>query len=166
MRLYDLGLEDDDDSELVGSGVIDIKMPKDILAEMQTVDATVKQLDGEIQASTVPAVFKLAWAGFLGEWRQFFAEHESWSSRLWYAAYEKTLEYRKRLGEWRAAFVQLGGKTIAPELPSTDAAAARAVPWLIVGGLLIGGGLAAYLAHKLQRPVFVPVGRPPEEVAA
>jgi hypothetical protein len=148
MRFYDLGLEDDDD---VGA-VVDIRMPADIKAEMDTVDASIAQLDTEIRASGVAAEWKTAWAGFAGEWRRFYGEHKSWSSRLWYAAYDKTLEYRKRLGEWRASFVAAGGQPVSPQLPTPSVEAGSHVPWLIVGGVLVGGGVLTYL---LTRPRHV-----------
>jgi len=144
MRLYDLGLEDDDD---VGAA-LDIRMPGDIKAEMNTVDGAVKQLDLEIKASGVPAEFKSAWAGFLGEWRKFYGEHQSWSSRLWYAAYDKTLEYRKRLGEWRTAFVAAGGRAVGPGLPKPSVEQESHFPWMLVGGAIVGGGVLTYLLTR------------------
>jgi hypothetical protein len=144
MRFYDLGLEDDDD---LGAAV-DIRMPGDIKAEMDTVDASIKQFDTEIRASTLVVEFKSAWDGFLGEWKKFYGEHQAWSSRLWYAAYDKTLEYRKRLAEWRAAFVAAGGHPVSPGLPRPSVDQDSHIPWVIFGGALIGGGLLTYLITR------------------
>lgn len=144
MRFYDLGLQDDDD---VGA-IADIRMPGDIKAEMDTVDASVKQLDTEIRTSSVVAEFKTAWQGFLAEWRRFYDDHKAWSSRLWYAAYDKTLEYRRRLGEWRQAFVTAGGHPAGPALPKPSVEQTSHFPWLIVGGAALGGGVLTYLLTR------------------
>jgi hypothetical protein len=144
MRFYDLGLEDDD----ALGGPVDIRMPGDIKAEIDTVDASIKEFDTEIRASTLMVEFKTAWQGFYGEWRKFYGDHQSWSSRLWYAAYDKTLEYRKRLAEWRAAFVTAGGHPVSPELPKPSVERDGHFPWAIIGGALIGGGVLAYLLTR------------------
>jgi hypothetical protein len=145
MRFYDLGLEEDDGN--VGA-VTDIRMPGDIKAEMDTVDASIKQIDTEIRASSLPVEFRSAWDGFLAEWKKFYGEHQSWSSRLWYAAYDKTLEYRKRLAEWRQVFVGMGGHPVSPELPKPSVEKESHFPWLFVGGALVGGGVLTYLLTR------------------
>jgi hypothetical protein len=133
---------DDDDDVLIGAL---IRSPGAIKSEMDTVDAGVKQLDSDIMASTVRQAFKQSWRVFVGEWQKFYAGHQSWTSRLWHAAYEKTIEYRRRLEEWRQLFVREGGSATGPSFAPPSSGGG--IPWrpiligaagAIVAGVLLG----------------------------
>jgi hypothetical protein len=149
MDAYLLGCEPD-----VGALVIS---PADMLDEMNTVDAAVRQLSAVIAVSTVGQAFKQAFAAFATEWSTFYAAHAGWAQRLWSATYEKTLEYRQRTEEWRVAFAREGGNPMMPPL------APPAGPKPSGGGhpvyWLVGAGLAAWafssvasVAKSARRP--------------
>jgi hypothetical protein len=131
LHLYDLGAADDDD---VGALVV---TPSAIKDEMDTVDAFVRQLDVDIQASNVRQPFKDAFNAFRDEWRRFNAEHETWWGRLWGAVYEKATDYRRRAEEWRKAFLAEGGYTAVPSVapPPSKAGGSSAYLWLAGAGL-------------------------------
>jgi hypothetical protein len=131
------------------AGLIDVQTPGSIRAEMDTVDGIVHQLDGDVTASHVEDVFKQAWRAFVEEWSRFYKEHLGWLDRLWYSAYEKTVEYRKRALAWRDKFIALGGKASAPvdQVPQTAADRVSAIGKALLWG---GGIFAAYrLATEL-----------------
>lgn len=135
------------------AGLVDVKLPSAVLAEMQTTDAVVNQLDDDIASASVPSSFKEAWRRFVAEWREFYRERSGWLDRAWYGTYEKTVEYRRRALEWREKFVSLGGRPSAPadRPPSTAGDALDAVLKyaLIGGGLFVGYKLATnYLATR------------------
>lgn len=133
------------------AGLIDVQSPGSIRAEMDTVDGIVHQLDADVTASRVEDAFKRAWSGFVDEWTRFYKEHLGWFDRLWYSAYEKTVEYRKRALAWRDKFVALGGKATAPtdQVPQTAADRVSAIGKVLLWG---GGLFAAYrIATELIR---------------
>jgi len=125
--------------------------PGAIFAEMKTVDAAIKQLDSDIMASKARDAFKQAWRAFAVEWQAFFKSHSRWTDRLWGASYEKTLDYRKRVGEWRVAFEREGGQPSAPGLAMPGAPGGGGTSWktalVAVGGLLVVG---AIVGHKVS----------------
>jgi hypothetical protein len=108
--------------------------------EMDTVDAGMRQLDGELRASQVSQAFVLAWQSFLAEWRRFQTEHSRWVDRLFDRTYFKTLEFRRRLRDWREAFVKAGGRPQAPALPGEPIST---FPWERFA--IVAGGVAAIL---------------------
>src|SRR5262245_52814996 len=110
MDLYELGAADEAD---LGALVV---TPGSMLDEMNTVDALIRQLDIDVQASSVRQPFKSAFISFRDEWRRFYAEHESWLGRMWGAVYEKILDFRRRAEEWRQAFLREGGTTAVPSI--------------------------------------------------
>jgi hypothetical protein len=114
------------------ASLVDVKMPGAILDEMNTTDAIIEQLGRDIEASKLPSEkFKAAWRDFRAEWKKFFTEHQGWTDRLWYGAYEKTVEYRTRALDWRRQFEMMGGKpTAPPDKPPTPAGfGVGDIPW-------------------------------------
>lgn len=88
--------------------------------EEDNVNGAVRQLDADIQASTVPLSFVNAWAIFKADWDAFYGDQggaTGWMSRfLTGQPYAKTLDYRKQLESWRARFEQQGGLSTGPGL--------------------------------------------------
>ena len=127
-----------------------IVTPGAMLDELNTVNNGVKQLDADISASKVREAFKKAWADFMVEWKKFYDSKQGFFSRTWGSTMEKTIEYRKRVDEWRAAFNREGGLTTGPTLnvPEPKSATGGSWRWWAVGGLLAGG---AYIGVKVLR---------------
>ncbi|MDX2023246.1 MAG: hypothetical protein SF187_23635 [Deltaproteobacteria bacterium] len=127
-----------------------IVTPGAMLDELNTVNNGVKQLDADISASKVREAFKKAWADFTVEWKKFYDSKQGFFSRTWGSTMEKTIEYRKRVDEWRAAFNREGGLTTGPTLnvPEPKGATGGSWRWWAVGGLLAGG---AYIGVKVLR---------------
>jgi hypothetical protein len=122
------------------NAVVEVKMPAEILAEMQTTDTVIMQLDKDIAASPkVDAPFKAAWDGFRREWSNFYKSHQGWIDRLWYGSYEKTVEYRTRALAWRRDFEAKGGKATGPA--DAPPKAAGEIPWKKIA--IAAGALAA-----------------------
>lgn len=130
------------DPEVMGAVIV---TPGATLAEMRTVDAGVSQLDADIKRSSVPVAWAAAWARFVAEWQQFYAEHGSWTDRLWAGAYERANDYRRRLGDWRADFVKQGGKPSGPGITASDPSPVRGLLWVL------GLGAAAFGGYKLVK---------------
>ena len=97
------------------ASAVDFKMPGAVLDEMHTTAAVIEQLGLDIDHSSVDPLFKAGWRAFAAEWQQFYTTHQGWFDRAWYANYEKTVEYRRRAAEWRAAFEARGGHPTAPK---------------------------------------------------
>jgi hypothetical protein len=132
------------------NAILDVKMPSAILDELRTVDALVRQLDEDITQSRTRAEFKRAWATFREEWERFFDDHQSWMSRTWYAVWEKTRDYRRRVKSWRAAFIDAGGTPSAPEDVIKDDSLTK---YLLITAGVVGVGLAgwALLRRRAQK---------------
>jgi len=99
--------------QLAGARDAWIFTPGAIRAEQDTVLALVQQLDTDIQGAKVRPEFKRAWDVFREEYKRFYDE-SGWWSRWWFVAYEKTLEYRRRIIQWRQAFEAEGGHASGP----------------------------------------------------
>lgn len=131
----------------LGAAVV---MPAAIQAEIQTVESGFAVLNRAIRAAQsrgqVTADFAAGWTLFYGDWQNFRSAHGRWVDNLWYASYEKTLEYRQRLDDWRKKFEEVTGKPLG--FPTAGAAAGprddKPMPWrtlLIIAA--VGGGLYA-----------------------
>lgn len=140
----------------MGNAGVDIKLPSHIRDEIVTVAKQVAALGKIIDDATargkVPADFLTGWGAFKSEWEAFARNHESWASRAWYASYEKTVEYRKRLEGFRQRFEQVTGEKVAYPSPGATPEGmgdkGEGFPWRFVayGGIAIG---AAYGIAKL-----------------
>lgn len=134
--------------------VVDVAMPSNISDEIATVASGVKTLDRVIEdrRGRLPPQFMSAWGDFRDEWNAFAQNHDSWLSRTWYKSYQKTLEYRRRLEDWRAQLEQLSSPVNVPNLgPGQKAAGLPSeIPWKPIGyGVLAIAGLYA-VARVLQ----------------
>ena len=98
-----------------------IVTPGEILAEMNAVDAAVRELDAQMIAVAVSSAFKQAWNAFAGEWRKFYEEHQALSQRIWTDIYRQTLAYRRRVEEWFAAFAREGWRARSTTNPDGSA---------------------------------------------
>jgi hypothetical protein len=147
MSAYDAGLR----GAAVGAGVVDLVMPGNIRDEILTIGVAFSTLDKAIQAAraSLPADFVPGWAAFFVEWQTFAKNHSSWLSNTWYKSYEKALEYRKRLEDWREKFIALGGKvsTPSPGVSPGPPSASGGINWKTL--LYVGAGIGAvYAATK------------------
>ena len=140
MSAYDAGLR----GAGLGAGVVDVAMPGNIRDEIITIGVGFSTLDKAIQAARagLPADFVSGWAAFLAEWQTFAKNHATWLSNVWYKSYEKALEYRKRLEDWRQRFVALGGKVNTPS-PGAGAgpSSSGGINWKTL--LYVGAGIGA-----------------------
>ena len=134
-----------------------IVTPGEILAEMESVDAAVRQLGGEVGAVPVTAAFKQAWSAFAEEWRQFYEAHKGLSQRLWTEVYRQALAFRRRVEEWYAAFAREGWRARAlvkpdgaadqgSQLPAPPVLAPEpagyslgTIAWIAAGAALLSG---------------------------
>jgi hypothetical protein len=133
----------------MGNAAVDVKMPGNIRDEIVTVAVNVQALDKVIAAAAsagkLPSDFLAGWAAFKAEWAAFSSSHRMWLQNMWYASYEKTVEYRKRLEDWRKRFEQLTGSTVSYPSPGSTPEGltgdGKGFPWrtLMWGGLVIGG---------------------------
>jgi hypothetical protein len=108
-----------------------------VYAWMQPVPTAV-----DIDAHGYQGGFVSQWAEFTKEWSDFVARHEHWQDRMWGADYDKAIEMRDRVAQWRQRFIELGGK---PNSPDPDPPPKpTAIPWktiLLVAGLGTAGVL-------------------------
>lgn len=145
MSAYDAGLR----GACGGAGVVDIAMPGNIRDEIVTIGVGFSTLDKSIQAARagLPADFVSGWAAFFVEWQTFAKNHATWLDNVWYKSYEKALEYRKRLEDWRQRFVALGGKVNSPSPGAGAGPAPSGINWKTL--LYVGAGIGAvYAATK------------------
>jgi hypothetical protein len=144
----------------MGNAGVDVKMPANIRDEIATVATSVASLGKLIDArrSSLNADFLTGWDGFKKEFETFAHNHRMWVQNMWYASYEKTVEYRKRLDDFRAKFEALTGTKVpfpspggTPEGLSDDG---KGFPWktLLWGGLIIGGlyGVSRFFSETRQ----------------
>lgn len=96
--------------------------PSDVSSEMLTVDTGVDQLALDMKKADavkkVSPAFVSAYSNFFWEWKKWRKEYDTWAHRHERSVYEKVLEYRYRLAEWREKFEKLGGETPGVSLSS------------------------------------------------
>jgi hypothetical protein len=138
-------------------GVV-VVSPGEILAEMSSVDAAVRQLGGEVSAVPVTAAFKNGWTAFAAEWQKFYDEHKGLAGRLFTSVYRQTLAFHRRVEEWFAAFAREGwaaraglGPSAAslppaplpssskPETTARSGYSFGTVAWIAAGAAVLGG---------------------------
>ncbi len=139
---YDAGLR----GAALGAGAVDVAMPGNIRDEIVTIGVAFSTLDKAIQAAraSLPPDFVSGWAAFLKEWQGFANAHATWLSNVWYKSYEKALEYRKRLEDWRQKFIGLGGKISTPSPGAAPGGAGGGINWKLL--LYVGAGVGAVWA--------------------
>ena len=122
--------------------------PSAIKQEIDSVDAYVRRIDGDIQAHKARVTDLLNdWHLFVEEWTTF-RDGAGWFARTTGATYDKALDYRKRADAWdelirrRGASTAPVGTTPAPA-PKGDAMNA----FLKLAGI----GIAAYVGVNLYR---------------
>lgn len=129
--------------------------PGTLLDEMNSIDATVKQLDRDVAGSQVAPDVKAAWSAFKEEWDKFYSSNTGffgYFSRTLNVTSDKVAEYRRRLDDWRAKFQSSGGQSAAPALGPQ--AGAPPSTMTIFGLSLTSVGLiavGAYAASKLLK---------------
>jgi hypothetical protein len=122
--------------------------PSAIKQEIDSVDAYVRRIDGDIQSHKAKLTDLLNdWHLFVEEWTTF-RDGAGWFARTTGATYDKALDYRKRADAWdelirrRGASTAPIGTTPAPA-PKSDAMNA----FLKLAGI----GIAAYVGVNLYR---------------
>lgn len=93
-----------------------IIFPGDTLAEMNTVDHAMEQLNWDIENTKVPAEFERSWLGHYAKWKAFRRDSGDWISRGTSGTWNKTREYKVMVNRWRTMFERFGGKPSSPEL--------------------------------------------------
>lgn len=158
-------------------GAVDIVMPANIRDEIETIANHFAQLDQEIaraltDGQVLPS-FVESWNEFAKEWQRFATNHSSWLDNIWYKSYQKALEYRRRLDEWRAKFEATSGRRISFPSPGSAPAPSMgnpfpSIPWRYLAyaggaiGLLYGAsrlvnsGVAAKREIVGARPLAAP----------
>jgi hypothetical protein len=136
-------------AERARNALVDFKMPGAIYDEMETVQGIVRQLDEDVRSSHVRDEFKRAWSLFADEWRRFYEGHRGWWSRTWYAVYEKTIDFRKRVEQWRVALLAEGGHTSLPR----DVVDDGLKNYLLIGAGALGVGLIWWITARRRRVV-------------
>ncbi len=128
--------------------IFSVLSPSAIKQEIDSVDAYVRRIDGDIQAHKARVADILNdWHLFVEEWTTF-RDGAGWFARTTGATYDKVLDYRKRADAWdelirrRGASTMPIGTTPAPA-PKGDATNA----FLKLAGI----GIAAYVGVNLYR---------------
>jgi hypothetical protein len=152
MSFYDSGATE------VGR-LFSVLSPSAIKQEIDSVDAYVRRIDGDIQSHKGRLTDLLNdWHLFVEEWTTF-RDGAGWFARTTGATYDKALDYRKRADAWdelirrRGASTMPIGTTPAPA-PKGDATNA----FLKLAGI----GIAAYVGVNLYRTFKSSKERPSE----
>lgn len=133
--------------------------PAEVAQEISAVDAGVKVLSADVlnQASRLPPDFLTSWGAFVKEW-EGFRKSVGWLRRHERGSYEKALEYRFRLAEWREAFEKKGGEPSGPALasaaPVNQSKPGEDLTSVLKWGAIAAGALgASYATYKLASKV-------------
>lgn len=132
-----------------GAGVVDVAMPGNIRDEILTIGTEFKILDASVLAAraSLPPDFVTGWSAFRTEWETFARNHSSWLDNVWYKSYEKALEYRKRLEDWRQRFIGYGGRISTPSPGAAPGGSGPGINWKML--LYVAAGIGAvYAATK------------------
>jgi len=141
---------------VAGMGDIGIQSPSAILAEMQAVGTQVHSLNAEVQANKakLPDDFLRGWNAFFNEYLTFYGQNEGLLARMWISVYDKTLEYRKQVNDWRDRFEKLVGKKLTTPRATDEPPGGSGIklPELgtIVTGLAVAVGAAIVLPPLLR----------------
>ncbi len=124
--------------------------PGVIKAELEAVNTAAGQLDMDIKPAKVRDEFKRAWKAFLDEWKAFYKNNSGYWSRLWGGVYQKAVEYRKRIEQWREAFEREGGRPTGPSAVVPETPKAGSWKWALLGagGLLVAG---AFISKSVMK---------------
>lgn len=134
-----------------------IRTPGFVLSEMESVDAAIGSLARDMVAQPqASANLRQPYAVFAQEWVNFFSEHTggpvAWLARGTTPVYDKTLSFRERYKQWRAAFVAAGGKvSMIDTIDARPRGGFSLWPWLIAGGAVF---LAVHLIYKPRSPRY------------
>lgn len=141
---------------VAGMGAV-VESPSAILAEMQSVGTQVHSLNAEVQANKtrLPDDFLRGWNAFFNEYLAFYGENEGLLARMWISVYDKTLEYRKQVNDWRAKFESLVGKKLntprATDEPPDGSGIKLPDLSTVVTGVALAVGAAIVLPSLLKR---------------
>jgi hypothetical protein len=143
----------------MGGAGVDVAMPGSIRDEILSIAGSFRRLDAAIRAAAVlPADFKSAWGSFRDEWSEFAARHGSWASNLWYKSYQKALEYRQALNDWRKRFEQLTGSSVTFPAPQDAPGPTMSSPFsgrwktiaYVAGGIGVLWGVSKLLGGAVE----------------
>lgn len=147
---------------IIGAGVPSLFVyhtGADIRSDMDSVKSVASQLNADVAASTAPATFKAGWANFFAELTKWYSDNYSnfFSGN---ALYEKALEYRQRVVDWRNLFESTGGVATGPAPnpapgnpdPNTNRLLPNELPWWV---WVAGVGAATVLLAPTVAPLVV-----------
>lgn len=142
MSFYESGLTD------VGARLFSVLSPSAIKQEIDSVDAYVRRIDGDVQTHrAILSDLLNDWHLFVEEWINF-RDGAGWFARTTGATYDKALDYRKRADAWDE-LIRRRGASSAP-VGTTPAPAPKGD---VMSALLklAGLGIAAYVGVNLVR---------------
>jgi len=141
MSFYDSGATE------VGR-LFSVLSPSAIKQEIDSVDAYVRRIDGDVQAHKARLVDLLNdWHLFVEEWITF-RDGAGWFARTTGATYDKALDYRKRADAWDALIHRRGASSAPAGTTPAPAPQGGAMNTLLK---LAGIGIAAYVGVNLVR---------------
>ena len=118
-----------------------IIFPSDTKAEMDTVNAAMKNLNWDIQNSKkIGPRFKKAWTAHLANWQAFLVDKEGFFTRGTSGTWNKVKEYKTLANRWRAKFSEQGGTPSGLALynkPPMSALEKAALTAGVIGGAVL-----------------------------
>ena len=128
--------------------IFSVLSPSAIKQEIDSVDAYVRRIDGDIQAHKARVTDLLNdWHLFVEEWTTF-RDGAGWFARTTGATYDKALDYRKRADAWDELIRRRGASTMP--IGTTPAPAPKG-DTMNAFLKLAGIGIAAYVGVNLYR---------------
>jgi hypothetical protein len=122
--------------------------PSAIKQEIDSVDAYVRRIDGDIQSHKARVGDLLNdWHLFVEEWTTF-RDGAGWFARTTGATYDKALDYRKRADAWDELIRRRGASTVPIGTTPAPAPKGDAMNAFLK---LAGIGIAAYVGVNLYR---------------
>ncbi|HEX4049114.1 MAG TPA: hypothetical protein VH309_14810 [Elusimicrobiota bacterium] len=128
--------------------IFSVLSPSAIKQEIDSVDAYVRRIDGDIQSHKARVADLLNdWHLFVEEWTTF-RDGAGWFARTTGATYDKALDYRKRADAWDELIRRRGASTVPIGTTPAPAPKGDAMNAFLK---LAGIGIAAYVGVNLYR---------------
>lgn len=109
--------------------------------------------DADWEHKSYQGAFVAEWRQFEQEFGAFWADHDSWSDRMWRGTYDTAVEFQQRALAWRQSFIALGGSPTTPTPKPSVEEILPGVPFslktlALVGGLAVGALLVVPAALR------------------
>ena len=128
--------------------IFSVLSPSAIKQEIDSVDAYVRRIDGDIQSHKARVTDLLNdWHLFIEEWTTF-RDGAGWFARTTGATYDKALDYRKRGDAWDELIRRRGASTAPVGTTPAPASKGEGMNAFLK---LAGIGIAAYVGVNLYR---------------